>query len=290
MRLPLLSVTALALLAATPAGAAAFLSTFIGPNSDSATQSCSGDIGAKSGSATVHASASCSRADVGTANGQAVAAAGHLGAYADADSHNGDSLLAKTGASAQYQDFLTFTSVDPTATSTTIAVNMLLDGVMQASGPVAGSFVIVSLGFSGASFGARFNLTEHGDFTSTSNFLLLSGAYGPTMEVALGTGTFTIPLNTPLDFRTRIETTTVASGPGGHASAAFLANSFKLAPTPFDLPDGVTVNAGDYIVDNRFIDPLAPAGAAPEPAAWALMIGGFSLAGAALRRRRALAT
>ncbi|MBS0359785.1 MAG: PEPxxWA-CTERM sorting domain-containing protein [Proteobacteria bacterium] len=30
--------------------------------------------------------------------------------------------------------------------------------------------------------------------------------------------------------------------------------------------------------------------AAPEPAAWALMIGGFGLAGAMLRRRRALAT
>jgi len=29
--------------------------------------------------------------------------------------------------------------------------------------------------------------------------------------------------------------------------------------------------------------------AAPEPAAWALMIGGFGLAGAALRRRRSLA-
>ncbi|MFN9846857.1 MAG: PEPxxWA-CTERM sorting domain-containing protein, partial [Alphaproteobacteria bacterium] len=31
-------------------------------------------------------------------------------------------------------------------------------------------------------------------------------------------------------------------------------------------------------------------GAVPEPAAWALMIGGFGLAGAALRRRRAVAS
>jgi hypothetical protein len=28
----------------------------------------------------------------------------------------------------------------------------------------------------------------------------------------------------------------------------------------------------------------------PEPASWALMIGGFGLAGASLRRRRAIAT
>ena len=31
----------------------------------------------------------------------------------------------------------------------------------------------------------------------------------------------------------------------------------------------------------------APAAAAPEPAAWALMIAGFGFAGGALRRRRA---
>jgi len=36
-------------------------------------------------------------------------------------------------------------------------------------------------------------------------------------------------------------------------------------------------------------DPGPPHGGAPEPAAWALMLGGFGLAGAALRRRRAAA-
>ncbi len=46
------------------------------------------------------------------------------------------------------------------------------------------------------------------------------------------------------------------------------------------------VSAGfvDYITINGSIG-----GAVPEPATWALMIGGFGLAGAALRRRRALA-
>ncbi len=32
---------------------------------------------------------------------------------------------------------------------------------------------------------------------------------------------------------------------------------------------------------------LAPAAAVPEPATWAMMIGGFAFAGAAMRRRRA---
>ncbi|PZQ55625.1 MAG: hypothetical protein DI570_22025 [Phenylobacterium zucineum] len=36
-------------------------------------------------------------------------------------------------------------------------------------------------------------------------------------------------------------------------------------------------------------DPMAAPSAAPEPATWALMIGGFGMAGATLRRRRSLA-
>lgn len=42
--------------------------------------------------------------------------------------------------------------------------------------------------------------------------------------------------------------------------------------------------AGDFVVDRVYVI----AGAVPEPATWAMMIGGFGLAGGALRRRRAL--
>ena len=45
---------------------------------------------------------------------------------------------------------------------------------------------------------------------------------------------------------------------------------------------------GNYIDDSTgFRASLTSDGAVPEPATWALMIGGFGLAGAALRRRRA---
>jgi hypothetical protein len=40
------------------------------------------------------------------------------------------------------------------------------------------------------------------------------------------------------------------------------------------------------IIDNVSIDRVAP-GAVPEPATWGMMIGGFALAGAAMRRRKA---
>lgn len=39
-----------------------------------------------------------------------------------------------------------------------------------------------------------------------------------------------------------------------------------------------------------FFDDVSVSGVVPEPATWALMIGGFGLAGALLRRRRAMAT
>jgi hypothetical protein len=51
------------------------------------------------------------------------------------------------------------------------------------------------------------------------------------------------------------------------------------------VPDGVTVNAGNWLVDNRFVDPLS---AVPEPASWALMILGFGVLGAGLRVQRAI--
>jgi hypothetical protein len=40
--------------------------------------------------------------------------------------------------------------------------------------------------------------------------------------------------------------------------------------------------------DSLAVTSIRPAGGVPEPAAWALMIGGFGLAGAALRRQRRL--
>jgi hypothetical protein len=45
----------------------------------------------------------------------------------------------------------------------------------------------------------------------------------------------------------------------------------------------------DNAIFNGFVDPNAPVnGAVPEPATWALMIGGFAVVGGAMRRRRRL--
>ncbi len=47
--------------------------------------------------------------------------------------------------------------------------------------------------------------------------------------------------------------------------------------------------AKDFVVDRVYFAPTSEVTGAPEPASWALMIGGFGLAGAALRRRKAVA-
>ena len=292
MRLPapLISAAVLGLagpLAAPPVSAATLV-TFIGADSGSATTNCSGDIGSKSGATTVHAAASCFRADVGTASGEAVAATGHIGAAAHADSHNGDSLAAKIGSEAIYEDFLTFTSADPLATTTSVAVNLLLDGVIEAGGAFGGGNFRLALFFAGHDFDERFVFSTFGVGDTLHSFILESGQIGSVTDAALGTPAFLIPLNQPLHFELLLDAGAIASGPGSHGLAGFGAHSAKFAATPFDLPDGVTVNAGDYIVNNRFIDPLAAPGGVPEPVAWGLMILGFGLAGRTLRRRRNL--
>ncbi|HET6969521.1 MAG TPA: PEPxxWA-CTERM sorting domain-containing protein [Phenylobacterium sp.] len=76
-------------------------------------------------------------------------------------------------------------------------------------------------------------------------------------------------------------------GYGGHM--LWQTGSFSFTGTGHDtvrLAATVQGNGGVFFDD---VSVRGPAGAVPEPAAWALMIGGFGLAGAALRRRRVVA-
>lgn len=77
-----------------------------------------------------------------------------------------------------------------------------------------------------------------------------------------------------IDFSGR-KLTSVTLGGSSSFAPAFTFNGGNLS---FNV-SGLSVNAGDSVVFNI-------AAAVPEPASWAMMIAGFGLAGAALRRRR----
>jgi hypothetical protein len=279
-----LAVAAAALAGAGAAQALPSSSAFVGPDSGSATQTCDAPSGATAGTTFASASQSCFRNDVGTASASATAATGHLAISAHADSHNGDSLFAEDGAAANFTDVLTFSSATG-ATSATVSANLLLDGVFETFGNSGGqlraALILTTLGREW-----NFRALDNQDgFALDNTFGVEGGMIGPAMNVRLTTGDFVVPLNSPVLFRLLMEGDAAASGPGAHGLMNFGAHSFKFAATPFDLPEGVTVSAGDYIVDNRFIDPLATGGA-PEPGAWGLLIGGLGLAGSVLRRQR----
>ena len=283
---PILAALALGLAAGGPAGAASFTAIAL-TTSQNGVGNCSPG-GAVTGPGTVSIGKVCGDA-VGVESSQAVASFGHVSARSDATTFGGSSLDADIGAVARATDTLIFTSSDPTATFADVSANLIFHGLLNATGNPAFS------GFSNAGIGGYvelggvfsffgYNLGSSSGFTGSSQLGVTSGVIGPTSDALWHTATVRVGLNTPVFFEMDLES---SAGAGGPASAlSDFSGSFKL-PTgvdAFNLPTGVTVNAGDYLVNNRFHDPLAAG--VPEPAGWALMIAGFGLVGGALRRRR----
>jgi hypothetical protein len=283
---------AAALALAAPSAHAATISAHAGPNSSSATQICSPPPGnATASTGTVSASTTCfgQFGFPGSSTASGIATTGHVGAKADAVSNNGDSLVAANNGEGLFQDFLVFTSSRPGATTENVSANLILDGLLQAGGTIAGAHVETTVILGSDLFRLSYDLDQDGNLVSSSDFLIDGGeVLNGAAALRMHTPFVTVSLNSPVLFRLDVQTSAGASGPVSHASSDFFGHSFKLPSDgpAFILPEGVTVNAGDYLVNNRFIDPLAAPTGIPEPASWAMMIAGFGLAGAMLRRRR----
>jgi hypothetical protein len=253
-----------------------------------------GGVGPVSGSAPVSLDGVCFTKDLGVAHAGAIASFGHLGARADAASVNGNSLFIANSAEAHFTDSLFFS--DPTApigATTQVSVNLLLDGFLNAAAGDSGNSAARTEGFvslGGTPFFFTYFAASDGTRSSSNGLIAEGSVFGPGGRVTMTSPMVTVFLNSPTAFNLSLQTSAVASGPASSSFSEFESASFKL-PTgrdAFNLADGVTVNAGDYLVNNRFIDPLAAPGGVPEPASWTLMILGFGLAGAAVRRRRSL--
>jgi hypothetical protein len=229
--------------------------------------------------------ATCNRPDVGTVFESAVASFGHLGAFAQADSHTDSSLGTGISAETVFEDTLIFSSSNPNATVAEVSANLFLHGVMDfaAGQGAAADSVEGAVTLNGAFFFFRFFNNSTDGFSIEQNPFSVNGTLGPTTNAVLTTPLVQVALNSPIILRLRLQSGASAGGNGAVAASDF-GGSFKFVSgsDAFNLPDGVTVNAGTWLVNNRFVDPLS---AVPEPASWALMIGGLGLVGTALRRR-----
>ena len=229
----------------------------------------------------------------GVLTATAFAEAGHVGATARSATFGGTSTPAAPVAAATYSDFLIFTSSDPTATEAEVSVNILVDGVLNAAKGDPSVFTGASAAFDAfivltGRLDLEERLNDEGSLFVHNNFGLVSGVLGPAPHGVVRSPTLIVALNRPIFFEMGLEVGSGSVGPGASARSEF-GHTFAL-PTGsdvFNLPGGVTVNAGSYLVNNRYFDPSLVSAGVPEPASWALMIAGFGLAGAGLRRRRA---
>jgi hypothetical protein len=151
----------------------------------------------------------------------------------------------------------TFFDGDPTATGAKLVIADWDGGVFDTTGPKLFDSLTQTVAFGGGEYshtfsGINLNLTAGNDYIA---FLTVAGVANPTGEVSVG------------------------GSNGGPLGGGFV---FKNS----DGADPMGTGAWDtwYVPHQEF---SATFGAAPEPAAWALMMAGFGLAGAALRRRQA---
>ena len=187
------------------------------------------------------------------------------------------------GTQSIFTDFVTFSAADKSIRSVPVAANLVFSGTMN------------STAFANASVDVFYALSGAGTFLFSANdnsgvvrndFSVAQGAVSGTLNSALlRTSTFFVPVDTPLLMTLMLSTGTGVGGSGSPESAtSHFSNSFEvpIGTNAFVLPDGVTANAGTWLVNNQR---LGLAGAVPEPATWAMMLLGFGAVGYSMRRR-----
>lgn len=278
------AICGVALFAAVPAAAASFI---VDAGSPIGTPTCITASPRLAGGAPLRIASGCSLAPSvpGTIQYDARATFGSVG---------GSSLAATTGpyfgtafgvgTTSEFQDFVVFTSSDPLATSTIVAANLNLNGSLLATARGGASFkATYSLGSK-----AAYIFADSSGYVENVGLSFLSGTIGTGASNALVQSPFfLVPLNTPVFFGLHLTTNAgVAGDLAAQSAVADYAHSFELplGMDAFALADGVTANAGTWLVNNRRV---AADSVVPEPATWAIMLLGFGLAGAWLRRFQA---
>jgi len=267
---------------ATPAAAATFA---VNVGSPVGTPSC--------GSASANESAPTGReivcSPIGGASllaGQAAATFGHVGGSTSAAvgaGYFGTAFGISTRST--FEDFVTFSSEDDSVTHVLVAANLAFSGAMNSTAFATGS-VDLMYSLSGVIPTRLFSANDDSGVIRNDFGVAQGSVSGTVNNALLRTGAFLAPVDTPLLMSLTLITGAGVGGSGSPESAtSHFSNSFEipLGMDAFVLADGVTANAGAWLVDNRRVGPTT---AVPEPATWAMLLMGFGGLGAMLRRRR----
>ena len=258
-----------------------------GPGNNS---SCGGVQAGTAGSL-VPASASHVCANLrGTAAANATSTFGSVGADANAIRLGSDSVPLSDGSSAFFSDTLTFSKLDPDLPDQfTVSLNLRFAGVLNAA--AAGGFAQAQALMTVEFLALRQLQLIH---SSSGEFLVRNnGGFASAGTIAPGAAGFDSLLTTPaqlaaigdVPFALRLDAIASANGSGASARSDFSNTlEFPSGTDVFNLPVGYTVNAGRYLVDNRFADPNVVS-AVPEPGTWALLLFGFGVLSFVVRRR-----
>ncbi|HTQ00345.1 MAG TPA: PEP-CTERM sorting domain-containing protein [Casimicrobiaceae bacterium] len=143
----------------------------------------------------------------------------------------------------------------------------------------------------GMDFAAQVEHSTQGDSCIDVNLSFCALYGGTSMNAALATQTISLPVGTPFSLEFDLLIITEGLGLDASASADFTRSldlAFGGALFNFANP-GYTVNAGNYIVNNRYV-PAGGGNTVPEPATWLLLAAGLCAMGMARRegmRKRA---
>jgi hypothetical protein len=244
----------------------------------------------------------------GAGSSSSVSPFGFGSATANADVTSDLSVIAQTHALTSYGQFLNYTA--QSSASLTYNVQVFGDSVELVPIRMIGTLSVGSSSYGYASGGNGTATWGIGNYTQ-----VIEGNSGGTLTCGSANGVGDGVCETT--FSTLFLLRSYGNGVGGQALNAFLsatANSsatefvdidgteyvgnsdikavadpfFEIDPTWAADHPGYSLQFSDSIV-NGVPGPAGDAGGVPEPAAWALMIAGFGMAGAALRRRRAAA-
>ena len=222
----------------------------------------------------------------GTATGSAEssASAGHVGATADAAATTVGSTMDST---ANYADLVVFhNALNPSATTTDVALNVNLVGTLSASGAIAVASVDIRTTLNTFEIGrilASIDTTAPTPAHCSSTFAVGGCSSGSLSVGALKTQTINVPLDIPVLLVMNIQVGAQASSTGASASSSFGHSlDFPIGTALFVLPDGVTANGPDSFVTNNIFSPPGSAAATPLPGAlplFAIGLGALGLIG-----------